>query len=74
MAIVCRECSCVISKTEVIGHGLGDLYTFMKKFTLLYFSRRSYSEDLLFSLANRQKIDCPVCFSYEGWVKSDQVS
>lgn len=28
-----------------------------------------FVENFAFSVANDQKIDCPVCFKYVGWLK-----
>lgn len=70
MAIMCRKCQYVMNKSELVGYILSDLYDFTKDSLLPFIFKRGFVQDVALRFSNRQNIICPVCFQYEGWVKT----
>jgi hypothetical protein len=69
MAIECRNCKYLMNKSEILGYVLSDLYNFTKETLLPYLFKRGLTQDIILRFSNEQKIACPVCFKYEGWIK-----
>lgn len=70
MAIMCRKCNYIMNKSEILGYVMSDLYDFMKDSVLPSLFTRGFAQDVALNFSNKQTIPCPVCFQYEGWVKT----
>lgn len=80
MAIVCRKCRYEISEDEINiffwGAVASSIHTAMEFTNNIYSTFRKKVEDTaeikhekkLRAIANQQKIICPECFQYNGWI------
>jgi len=81
MAIVCRKCNYHLTEDEITAHCSGAMFNFIQKIVdffnnlLLLFIQlnrveeiKTRSENTFLGIANQQKIICPKCFEYNGWI------
>ncbi|MFA5998597.1 MAG: nucleotidyltransferase domain-containing protein [Candidatus Babeliales bacterium] len=74
MSIVCQQCFNVMTKSELSGYLLGEMYTVFKTVILPYFLEKNIKrgfkqniENLLVGILNDQRVACHVCHKYIGW-------
>lgn len=78
MSIVCQQCFNVMTKSELSGYLIGEIYIIFKTVILPYFLEKNIKrgfkqnlENVLVGILNDQKVACHFCHKYTGWASKN---